>query len=141
MAKKFLKAPILSFGEPPPAPFFSCSIRTNRIFESPLRPLVHDKNGLYVSFHGTLAFSLHVDLHTAPPSLFEDCWTPCKTTCPVIAFNDGFYNANRYKLHLSGTYKPNFLSQGCATRGICLINKRMRRITGQSASHMKAFNK
>jgi hypothetical protein len=88
LANNFGADPIFPFLGRPFTPFFSWTMRTNRIFESPLRLLIHDQNGLFVSFRGALAFPAHIDLPPAPP--YKSSHAPCKTACPVHAFDDGF---------------------------------------------------
>ena len=46
---------LFPFGGPPYHPFYQWALRTGRAWESPVRLLVHDTQGLMVSFRGALA--------------------------------------------------------------------------------------
>ena len=56
---------LFPFGGPPWLPFFSWALRTGRCWQSPVRFLVHDTAGLFVSFRAALAFSREIDLPAA----------------------------------------------------------------------------
>ncbi len=53
---------IFPFGGPPYHPFYAWALRTGRIWESPVRLLVHDTQGLMVSFRGALALKERLPL-------------------------------------------------------------------------------
>ena len=70
------------FGGPPFQPFYSWALRTGRIHASPVRLLVHDHAGLFVSFRGALALQEQIDLPPAPPCPCDTCNDqPCATAC------------------------------------------------------------
>ena len=46
---------LFPFGGPPYHPFYQWALRTGRVWDSPVRLLVHSEQGLMVSFRGALA--------------------------------------------------------------------------------------
>lgn len=128
------------FGGPPYLPFFSWAERTGRVHPSPIRLLVHDRAGLFVSFRGALALREHIVLPPAPPAPCTTCVdTPCLDTCPVQAFDGRSYDVAGCKTFLGGNDGSDCMSHGCKARRSCPISARYPRLPAQSAFHMKAF--
>ena len=131
---------LLPFGGSPYLPFYSWALKTGRIYVSPIKFLVHDQSGLFLSFRGALAFKEHISL-PAPSghSPCIDCPSPCMTACPVNAFDVESYNITACKSHVRSTDHKHCRAQGCAARRSCPISQSFGRVPAQSEFHMKAF--
>ena len=55
LANMFNCRALFPFGGPPYNPFFTWALRTGRCWQSPVKLLVHDVAGLFISFRGALA--------------------------------------------------------------------------------------
>ena len=130
---------LFPFNGPPYAPFYSWSLRTQRIYQSPIKLLVHDKSGLFVSFRGALGFSEYIALPPIKGHPCKNCDAPCSTACPVDAFAGGTYDVATCKSHITSADRKKCLSNGCAARHACPISQNSGRLKEQSAFHMKAF--
>ncbi len=53
---------LFPFGGPPYHPFYQWAIKTGHIWDSPVRLLVHSRQGLMVSFRGALALKDRIDV-------------------------------------------------------------------------------
>lgn len=132
--------PLFPFGGPPFLPFFSWATKTGRIHPSPIMLLVHDTAGLFVSFRGALALSAVVDLPDAPPKPCLKCFEkPCKTACPVNAFDQGAYDVPRCKEYIGSAEGTDCMTKGCAARRVCPVSAAYPRLHEQSAYHMREF--
>lgn len=128
------------FGGPPYLPFFSWAERTGRIHASPIRLLVHDSAGLFVSFRGALSLRTHIELPPAPPAPCATCLdTPCLDACPVQAFDGTGYDVPACKTFLGSDAGADCMTRGCRARRCCPVSARYPRLPAQSAFHMKAF--
>lgn len=128
------------FGGAPFLPFFSWALRTGRIHTSPIMLLVHDTAGLFVSFRGALALMEHVDLPPSPPNPCTACTAkPCRTSCPVDAFDGTGYDVPKCKSYLDTQPGWDCMEGGCAARRACPVSDRYPRLAEQSAFHMTAF--
>jgi len=128
------------FGGAPFLPFFSWALRTGRIHTSPIMLLVHDTAGLFVSFRGALALTRHVDLPDRPPNPCVTCADkPCRSACPVAAFDGTSYDVPACKTYLGSDEGRDCMETGCAARRACPISERYPRLSAQSAFHMSAF--
>lgn len=131
---------VFPFGAPPYQPFFSWALRTGRIHASPIRLLVHDHAGLMVSFRGALALPEQLDLLPAPPNPCLSCADqPCRTACPVDAFEGDGYDVPACKSHILGADTEACRTTGCAARRACPISQKLGRVPAQSEFHMKSF--
>ena len=139
-AREVQATALFPFGGPPYLPFFSWAIETGRVHQSPIMLLVHDTAGLFVSFRGALALRERVDLPEAPASPCLACPDqPCRTACPVEAFDGSGYDVPNCKNYLSTDAGTECMTQGCAARRICPVSAAYQRLPEQSAFHMKAF--
>ena len=128
------------FGGPPYLPFFDWALRTGRIHASPIRLLVHDAAGLFVSFRGALALPWRVDLPPAPPSPCMSCADqPCRSACPVDALDGAGYDVPACKRYLHSRPGADCMTQGCAARRACPVSQQVGRLPAQSEHHMLNF--
>ena len=140
LATQLHASALLPFGGSPYLPFYSWTLRTGRIQVSPIKFLVHDQSGLFVSFTEALAFKEHISLPTpSGHSPCVDCPSPCMTACPVNAFDSESYNITACKSHVMSIDQKLCRAQGCAARRSCPISQSFGRVPSQSEFHMKAF--
>ncbi|TMM49430.1 ferredoxin [Sulfitobacter sabulilitoris] len=131
---------VFPFGGPPYLPFYRWALRTGRIHASPVRLLVHDEAGLFVSFRAALALDSHIDLPHPPPSPCDACaGQPCRTACPVDALDGAGYDVPACKTYLHSADGQTCMTQGCAVRRACPVSARFGRLPAQSAYHMQQF--
>lgn len=127
---------IFPFGGPPYAPFYTWALRTGRAWPSPIGFLVHDTAGLFVSFRGAILIPDTVEATgTAQPC--ETCAQPCKSACPVGAFDNG-YDVAACKAHVASDAGVLCRTQGCRARAACPVGQGLR-LPEQAAFHMEAF--
>ena len=132
---------LFPFTGPPWHPFQQWALRTGRIRESPVRLLVHDAQGLWVSFRGALALKDALDLPAPPPAPCEACAArPCLTACPPRALTGAGYDVPACHVYLDSPEGQDCLSQGCAVRRACPVSQRYDRMAEQSAWHMARFH-
>lgn len=130
---------LFPFGGPPYQPFYRWALRTGRVQESPVRLLVHDTQGLWVSFRGALALKERVELPPPPPAPCATCAEkPCLTACPPRALTGAGYDMPACHAFLDTG--PVCLSQGCAVRAACPVSQLHDRMPEQSAYHMRQFH-
>lgn len=128
---------LFPFGGPPYHPFFTWALRTGRLWESPIKLLVHADQGLMVSFRGAIALRSRIDLLPAAISPCEGCAAPCKTTCPALS-TQGYDLASCHRLLDEG---KDCLKLGCASRRACPAGAAYARLAEHSAYHMRHFHK
>jgi hypothetical protein len=130
---------LFPFGGPPFLPFHSWAFRTGRVHSSPVQLLVHDTEGLMVSFRGALALPQHLDLPAARPNPCLTCTRqPCRTACPVSALGES-YDVPACKSFLDKPAGSDCMEAGCAARRACPVSQRVPRQADHSAYHMKVF--
>lgn len=128
------------FGATPPYPFFTWALATGRAHASPVQWLVHDTQGLWLSFRGALGLSHRLDLLAAPPSPCEGCVRPCVSACPVGALTDKGYDLPACHAFLDTPAGKDCLRNGCAVRRACPTSHSFGRAPDQSAFHMRHFH-
>ena len=136
VAAESLGTAIFPFGGPPYSPFYTWALATGRFFQSPIGFLVHDTRGLFASFRG--AIHLPEQIKASPgenPCI--TCAAPCKTACPVGAFDDG-YDVATCKTHINSPAGADCIAQGCRARRACPVHQG-NRPPAQATHHMKAF--
>ncbi|GLQ35024.1 hypothetical protein GCM10007939_13070 [Amylibacter marinus] len=141
IAQEFNATPQFPFGGPPYAPFLSWAIESQRAWPSPIGMLVHDNQGLMVSYRGALLLDHPLPLPT-PPSA-SPCGTcdaqPCTSACPVDAFAQGGYDVARCRTYLHSPEGQTCLEGGCLARRACPISKPKSRPKGHNLLHMIPF--
>ena len=132
---------VFPFGGPPYHPFYAWALRSGRVWDSPVKLLVHATQGLLVSFRGALALKSRVEL---PPSAVKPCDTcpkPCLTACPVAALTGAGYDVPACHAFLDQRQGSDCLSGGCLVRRACPVSRTYARLPAQSAYHMSRFHK
>jgi hypothetical protein len=128
------------FGSLPFLPFFSWALRTGRVHASPIRLLVHDHAGLFVSFRGALAIRQRIDLPIPAANPCTTCLDqPCRTACPVDAFDGMGYDVTACKGYLDTVAGEDCMTGGCAARRACPVSQSYPRLPAHAAYHMTAF--
>lgn len=128
------------FGGPPYHPFFRWALRTGRVWESPVRLLVHQTQGLMVSFRGALGLRSVIDL---PPGVAPctNCAAPCRSACPAGALTEAGYDLPVCHRFLDQPEGQPCLTAGCVVRRACPVSQGYARLPEQSAYHMGRFHK
>ncbi len=134
---------LFPFGGPPYQPFYQWALRTGRAWDSPLRLLVHEHAGLFVSYRGALALKEPLELPPPPARVCDSCvGKPCLSACPVGALGDAGYDLPTCHGYLdSAEGKAGCMSHGCAARRACPLSLAYARMAEQSAYHMRQFHK
>lgn len=131
---------LFPFGGPPYQPFYSWALRTGRVWDSPVKLLVHATQGLMVSFRGALALK---EALPPPAPAVQPCGTcakPCLTACPATALTGAGYDVPRCHAHLDATAGSACLNGGCLVRSTCPAGAGYARMPSQSAYHMRQFH-
>lgn len=131
---------LFPFGGPPYQPFYGWALRSGRCWDSPVRLLVHDTQGLLVSFRGALALKEAVDLPAAPVRPCDACAKPCLTACPVGALSGAGYDLPRCHGFLDTAAGADCMAGGCLVRRACPVSLGYARMPEQSAYHMRQFH-
>jgi epoxyqueuosine reductase len=125
---------------PPYPPFLDWAQASGRAWVSPVGLLVHDVQGLWLSFRGAVRLPTPVHL----PKGRNPCLTcpgqPCRSACPVAALNSDGYDIEACHAYLDTPAGAACLTRGCAARRACPVGRRYGRKEDQSAFHMKAFH-
>lgn len=133
---------LFPFGGPPYQPFYRWALKSGRCWESPVRLLVHDVAGLFVSFRGALALKEAVELPPAGPKPCDTCMEkPCLTACPTGALTGAGYDLQNCHSFLDTTAGQDCMTTGCAVRRTCPLSLAYARMPEQSAYHMGQFHK
>ncbi len=132
---------LFPFGGPPYQPFYAWALRTGRVWDSPVRLLVHATQGLMVSFRGALALKEVVPVPEAVVQPCEACHKPCLSACPVGALTEVGYDLARCHSHLDRPAGTACMTGGCVVRGTCPAGYAYARMNEQSAYHMRQFHR
>jgi ferredoxin len=132
---------LFPFGGPPWHPFHGWALRSREVRESPVRLLVHSRQGLMVSFRGALALKEAVDLPPAAPRACDGCAAPCLTACPAGALTGAGYDIAGCHAFLDRTEGAGCMSGGCLVRRACPVSLTYARLPEQSAYHMGQFHR
>jgi epoxyqueuosine reductase len=132
---------IFPFGGPPFQPFIRWATNTGRIHKSPVTLLVHDEQGLMISFRGALALADKIDLPPPPLSPCLLCAAPCEDACPVNALSEEGYDTAACHGFLDTEDGADCMTNGCKARRACPVSQSFARDPAQSAFHMQSFHK
>ncbi|MBL9054190.1 MAG: ferredoxin [Tabrizicola sp.] len=132
---------LFPFGGPPYHPFYQWALRSGRVWDSPVRLLVHAGQGLMVSFRGALALKEAVEVPAPLPRPCETCAAPCLTACPTGALTGAGYDVPGCHRYLDGPEGRGCLTGGCLVRRACPLSQTYARLPEQSAYHMGQFHK
>jgi epoxyqueuosine reductase len=132
---------LFPFGGPPYHPFYQWALRSGRVWDSPVRLLVHAEQGLMVSFRGALALKEAVEVPPPVPLPCETCAAPCLTACPVGALTGEGYDVPVCHSFLDGPEGKDCMTGGCLVRRACPLSQTYARLPEQSAYHMRQFHK
>lgn len=132
---------LFPFGGPPYLPFISWAKKSGSIHASPVSLLVHNDQGLMISFRGALALRKTIAL--TPPRLTPCllCAAPCEDACPVNALSEDGYNVVACHAFLDTAEGADCMDNGCKARRACPVSQDFRRNPDQSAFHMRSFHK
>jgi hypothetical protein len=131
---------VFPFGGPPYQPFYSWALRTGRVWDSPVKLLVHATQGLMVSFRGALALKQVLPLPAPAVQPCATCGKPCLTVCPATALTGAGYDVARCHAHLDQPAGADCLNGGCLVRSTCPAGAGYARMPSQSAYHMRQFH-
>lgn len=132
---------LFPFGGPPYHPFYRWALQTGQVWESPVRLLVHARQGLMVSFRGALA--LKDEVAVPPPSTrpCDTCPAPCLVACPARALTAEGYDVPACHAFLNQPEGQDCMGSGCLVRRACPASQSYARLPEQSAYHMRQFHK
>lgn len=131
---------LFPFGGPPFHPFYPWALRSGRAWDSPVRLLVHESQGLMVSFRGALALKQRLTIPRGVKPC-DTCAAPCMTACPAGALGAGGYDVPACHAFLDTPEGQPCLSRGCVTRRACPVSAGYARMEEQSAYHMRQFHR
>lgn len=128
---------LFPFGGAPYHPFYTWALRTGRVWDSPIKLLVHADQGLMVSFRGALALKQQIDLPPPLPRPCDTCAAPCLTICPALT-GTGYDVPACHDLLDQG---KDCMKLGCASRRACPLSLAYARLPEHSAYHMAQFHR
>ncbi len=132
---------LFPFGGPPWHPFYRWALRTEQVWDSPVRLLVHGTQGLMVSFRGALALKQPMEVPAPLQRPCDACAKPCLTACPVGALTADGYDVPRCHRFLDTAPGQDCMDFGCAVRRACPLSQTYARIPDHSAYHMRQFHR
>ncbi len=132
---------LFPFGGPPYHPFYAWALRSGQVWDSPVRLLVHARQGLMVSFRGALALKEAIDLPPLANRPCETCPAPCLTACPAGALTGTGYDLPACHGFLDQPEGQDCMTAGCQVRRACPLSQSYARLPEQSAYHMRRFHK
>lgn len=141
LARKLDARAFYPFGASPPHPFFTWALASGRAQSSPVQWLIHDRQGLWLSFRGALGFATAIDMPAPATASCEGCARPCVTACPVGALTDKGYDVPACHAFLDTPEGADCLANGCTVRRACPVSHAFGRDPDQSAFHMRHFHR
>jgi epoxyqueuosine reductase len=140
LAERFGAAALYPSDGPPWPRFQAWALATGRMWESPVRLLIHPRAGLWVAFRGALALPFDLPLPPAERPCNACAEKPCLSACPVGALTGAGYDVPQCHAHLDSAAGAGCLTRGCAVRGACPVSESHARLPAQSAYHMSRFH-
>ena len=131
---------LFPFGGPPYHPFYAWALRSGRVWESPVKLLVHEGQGLMVSFRGALALKERVAVPVPAARPCDNCAKPCLAACPAGVLTGAGYDVPGCHDFLDKAAGNDCLSGGCLVRRACPVSQAYARLPEQSAYHMSRFH-
>jgi epoxyqueuosine reductase len=125
---------------PPWPPFPRWALATGRVWQSPVRLLVHAEAGLWVAFRGALALPFEVPLPPAARPCDACPGRPCLAACPAGALTGAGYDVPACRAYLDSPPGADCMAEGCAVRRACPVSQSHARLPAQSAYHMSRFH-
>lgn len=125
---------------PPYPPFITWALASGRAWVSPVGLLVHDRQGLWLSFRGAVRLPGRLDLATGIRPCDTCKGQPCRTACPVDALKPDDYDVAACRGFLDTPAGHDCRDKGCAARRACPVSRAYGRDPAQSRFHMKAFH-
>jgi epoxyqueuosine reductase len=132
---------LFPFGGPPYHPFYQWALRSGRVWDSPVRLLVHAGQGLMVSFRGALALKEEVAVPPPAARPCDTCPAPCLTACPVGALTGAGYDLPACHGFLDRPEGQDCMTGGCLVRRACPVSQSYARLPEQSGYHMRQFHR
>ncbi len=132
---------LFPFGGAPYHPFQKWALRTGRVWESPVRLLIHADQGLLVSFRGALALKEAIAVPPPLTSPCDGCAAPCRHACPPRALTRAGYDLPACHGFLNQPQGQDCMTGGCLVRRACPVSQSYARLPEQSAYHMGQFHK
>ncbi|NEX46927.1 ferredoxin [Rhodobacter sp. ETT8] len=129
------------FGGPPYDPFYAWALRSGRIWDSPVRLLVHGAQGLMVSIRGALVLREALDFTAGEKPCLTCVERPCLTACPAGALGAAGYDVPACHAYLDMAEGAACLTGGCLVRRACPVSQGYARLAEQSAYHMGRFHR
>ncbi|MBU1432892.1 ferredoxin [Myxococcota bacterium] len=130
--------------EPPYPPILRVAAQASAARQSPLGLLVDPEFGLWHAYRGILIWAEGApaappisQVDPATPHPCAGCHRPCLRACPVGAFTDPGFAAERCRAHLRGLGGRACREGGCLARHACPLGSPY--APAQAAHHMRAF--
>jgi epoxyqueuosine reductase len=125
---------------PPYPPFIAWALATGHVWQSPVGLMVHDRQGLWLSFRGAVRLPGLVPLVQQGKPPCSTCeGQPCRDACPVGALHEQRYDVAGCKAFLARPDGTDCMESGCAVRRTCPVSRAYGRLPQQSAFHMRSF--
>lgn len=132
---------LFPFGGPPWHPFHEWALRSGQAWQSPVRLLVHARQGLMVSYRGALALHSALDLPPPAPRPCDTCPAPCLAACPASALTGAGYDLPACHAFLDCDQGASCMDGGCLVRRACPLSATYARMPEHSAYHMRMFHR
>lgn len=146
LARRFDARVVFPFDGPPWHPFQRWAERSESLEPSPIAMLLHPQFGLWHAYRAAFLFSQELEELGFEPAaktslqICDNCATqPCKSTCPVHAFDDNGYDVAACREHLRRPEGADCLALGCRARRACPIGQHFTYAPAQARFHMEAF--
>lgn len=126
LARSFGLVALFPFEGPPWWPFQRWAVRTGRIASSPLGLGLDGEVGLWHAHRGALGLPVGTPVPQAP-SRVPPCAVcgdrPCLSACPIDAFDDRGYDAERCRARLATAAGEICRTGGCLARLACPVGR------------------